>query len=56
MGCDIHMFTETKKSINSIEKWVNVDDFRPNPITPNRHIPLTLQFIGCGCVTKTEFV
>ena len=31
MGCDIHLFTEIKKSINSEEKWVNVDNWRYNP-------------------------
>lgn len=31
MGCDIHLFTEIKKSINSEDKWVNVDNWRYNP-------------------------
>jgi hypothetical protein len=31
MGCDIHLFTEIKKSINSQDKWVNVDNWRYNP-------------------------
>jgi hypothetical protein len=31
MGTDIHLFTEIKKSINSQDKWVNVDNWRYNP-------------------------
>lgn len=31
MGCDIHLFTEKKKTINNQELWVNVDRFRMNP-------------------------
>lgn len=31
MGCDIHLFTEIKKSINSEDKWVNIDNWRYNP-------------------------
>jgi hypothetical protein len=31
MGCDIHLFTEIKKSISSRETWVNVDNWRYNP-------------------------
>ena len=31
MGCDIHLFTEIKKSINSQNKWVNADNWRYNP-------------------------
>jgi hypothetical protein len=31
MGADIHLFTEIKKSINSEDKWVNVDNWRYNP-------------------------
>lgn len=31
MGCDIHMYTEVKRSIREKEVWVNVDDFRINP-------------------------
>jgi hypothetical protein len=31
MGCDIHLFTEIKKSINSQDKWVNADNWRYNP-------------------------
>ena len=31
MGSDIHIYTEIKKSINSEDKWVNVDNWRYNP-------------------------
>lgn len=31
MGCDIHLFTERKRSIDKIEKWVNIDYFKLNP-------------------------
>lgn len=31
MGADIHIYTEIKKSINSEDKWVNVDNWRYNP-------------------------
>jgi hypothetical protein len=31
MGCDIHVFSEVKKTINGIETWVNCDDWRYNP-------------------------
>lgn len=31
MGCDIHLFTERKRSINSEEKWVNADNWKLNP-------------------------
>ena len=31
MGCDIHLFTERKKSINGTKKWVNIDNWRLNP-------------------------
>ena len=30
MGCDIHIMTEAKKTINDVEKWVNVDNWRVN--------------------------
>lgn len=31
MGCDIHLFTERKRSINNQEKWVNIDHLKFNP-------------------------
>jgi hypothetical protein len=31
MGCDIHLFTERKRSINNEQKWVNVDNWKLNP-------------------------
>lgn len=31
MGCDIHIFTEAKQTINGVKKWVNVDNWRINP-------------------------
>ena len=31
MGCDIHLFTERKRSIDSVEKWVNIDNWKLNP-------------------------
>lgn len=31
MSCDIHMYTEIKRTIRDKEVWVNVDDFRINP-------------------------
>jgi hypothetical protein len=31
MGCDIHLFTERKRSINNEEKWVNIDHLKLNP-------------------------
>lgn len=31
MGCDIHLFTEKKISINNDEKWFNVDNWKLNP-------------------------
>lgn len=31
MGCDIHIFTEAKQTINGVEQWVNVDNWRVNP-------------------------
>jgi len=31
MGCDIHLFTERKRSINNKEKWVNIDHLKLNP-------------------------
>jgi len=31
MGCDIHLFTERKRAINSQEKWTNVDNWKINP-------------------------
>lgn len=30
MGCDIHLFTEKKRTINNQEKWVNVDNWKIN--------------------------
>lgn len=31
MGCDIHLFTEVKKTINGTERWVNSDSWEINP-------------------------
>jgi hypothetical protein len=31
MGCDIHLFTERKRCINSKDAWVNIDNRKPNP-------------------------
>lgn len=31
MGCDIHIFTEAKRTILDNEKWVNIDNWRLNP-------------------------
>lgn len=31
MGCDIHLYTERKRSINNADKWVNIDHFKMNP-------------------------
>jgi|688.fasta_scaffold656606_2 hypothetical protein len=31
MGCDIHLFSEKKKTVNGIEKWVNADYWKINP-------------------------
>ena len=31
MGCDIHLFSEKKKSINGEDKWVNADYWEINP-------------------------
>jgi len=31
MGCDIHLFTERKREINGVEKWVNIDRFKISP-------------------------
>jgi len=31
MGCDIHLFTERKRTINNQEKWANVDNWKINP-------------------------
>ena len=31
MGCDIHLYTEYKKTINEEEKWVSADNYTPNP-------------------------
>lgn len=31
MGCDIHLFTERKRSINNEQKWVNIDNWKVNP-------------------------
>jgi hypothetical protein len=31
MGCNIHLFTERKRTINSKEKWVSIDYLKLNP-------------------------
>ncbi len=31
MGCDIHLYTERKRSINNKEKWTNADNWKLNP-------------------------
>jgi hypothetical protein len=31
MGCDIHLFSEKKKSVNGEDKWVNADYWSINP-------------------------
>lgn len=31
MGCDIHLFTEVKKTINGTEMWINSDSWEINP-------------------------
>jgi len=31
MGCDIHLFSEKKKTVNGVEKWVNADYWKINP-------------------------
>jgi hypothetical protein len=31
MGCDIHLFSEKKRTINGVEKWVNCDHWAINP-------------------------
>jgi hypothetical protein len=31
MGCDVHLYTEKKKTINGEEKWVNADYWSINP-------------------------
>lgn len=31
MGCDIHLYTEAKKTINDNEIWVNIDNWKYNP-------------------------
>jgi hypothetical protein len=31
MGCDIHLFSEKKKTVNGTEKWVNADYWKINP-------------------------
>lgn len=31
MGCDIHLYTEAKRTVNNELKWVNVDNWRINP-------------------------
>lgn len=31
MGCDIHIFTEARQTVNGVTKWVNVDNWRINP-------------------------
>src|ERR1700733_133960 len=42
MGCDIHMYTEVLKSVNSKNVWVNVDNYRPDPYEPGKfnHVDL----------------
>ncbi len=30
MGCDIHLFTERKKTINQKERWINIDNWKLN--------------------------
>lgn len=34
MGCDIHICTEAKKTVNGKEQWINVDHFIHNPYYP----------------------
>lgn len=31
MGCDIHLYTESKRTVNGVEKWVNCDYWKKNP-------------------------
>ena len=31
MGCDIHLFSEKKKTVNDKEVWVNADYWTINP-------------------------
>lgn len=31
MGADIHLFSEKKKTVNGVEKWVNADYWKINP-------------------------
>lgn len=31
MGCDIHLYTETKRTVNDKLVWVNVDNWKINP-------------------------
>lgn len=31
MGCDIHIYTEARRTVNNELKWVNVDNWRINP-------------------------
>ena len=31
MGCDIHIYTEAKRTVDGKEKWINVDNWRLNP-------------------------
>lgn len=31
MGCDIHVYTEARQSVNGNKVWVNVDNWRVNP-------------------------
>lgn len=31
MGCDIHLYTESRRTINNEKKWINVDNWKLNP-------------------------
>ena len=31
MGCDIHLYTERKRSVNGKTQWINVDYWKKNP-------------------------
>ena len=31
MGCDIHLYTEARRTVSGEKKWVNVDNWRINP-------------------------
>lgn len=37
MGCDIHIYLESKKKINGEERWVNVDHWQINPYFNNEN-------------------